>query len=113
MHRSQGLSRSESCPVCPANGFRGWRGVVPVGPGNLERAVGGTGLVPGPPIPLLFQRRYGGEHRPITGPAVRELIADALAGTGLTDASGRPLRFVPHDFRRILITDAIMQRLAA
>jgi len=61
-----------------------------------------------PPIPLLFQRRYGGEHRPITGPAVRELIADALAGTGLTDASGRPLRFVPHDFRRILITDAIM-----
>ena len=61
-----------------------------------------------PPIPLLFQRRFGGEHRPIAGPAVRELIADALAGTGLTDASGRPLRFVPHDFRRILITDAIM-----
>ncbi len=61
-----------------------------------------------PPIPLLFQRRYGGEHRPIAGPAVRELITDALAGTGLTDASGRPLRFVPHDFRRILITDAIM-----
>jgi len=23
--------------------------------------------------------------------------------------SGRPLRFVPHDFRRVLITDAIMQ----
>ncbi len=61
-----------------------------------------------PPIPLLFQRRYGGEHRPIAGPAVRELITNALAGTGLTDVSGRPLRFVPHDFRRILITDAIM-----
>lgn len=54
------------------------------------------------------KRRYGGEHRPITGPAVRELITHALAGTGLTDVSGRPLRFVPHDFRRILITDAIM-----
>jgi hypothetical protein len=54
-----------------------------------------------PPIPLLFQRRYGGEHRPIAGPAVRELITGALAGTGLSDASGRPLRFVPHDFRRI------------
>jgi len=39
---------------------------------------------------------------------VRELITHALAGTGLTDVSGRPLRFVPHDFRRILITDAIM-----
>jgi hypothetical protein len=55
-----------------------------------------------PPMPLLFQRRYGGEDRPIGGPAVRELINDALASTGLTDASGKPLRFVPHDFRRIL-----------
>jgi hypothetical protein len=61
-----------------------------------------------PPMPLLFQRRFGGENRPIAGPAVRELITAALAGTGLTDASGQPLRFVPHDFRRILITDAIM-----
>jgi Phage integrase family len=61
-----------------------------------------------PPMPLLFQRRYGGEHRPITGPAIRELITTALVGTGLTDASGQPLRFLPHDFRRILITDAIM-----
>lgn len=61
-----------------------------------------------PPMPLLFQRRLGGEHRAITGPAIRELVTAALAGTGLTDASGQPLRFVPHDFRRILITDAIM-----
>jgi integrase-like protein len=61
-----------------------------------------------PPMPLLFQRRFAGEHRSITGPAIRELITAALAGTGLTDSSGRPLRFVPHDFRRILITDAIM-----
>jgi Phage integrase family len=61
-----------------------------------------------PPMPLLFQRRFGGEHRAITGPAIRELITTALAGTGLTDGSGQPLRFVPHDFRRILITDAIM-----
>ncbi|MFZ0877441.1 MAG: site-specific integrase [Pseudonocardiaceae bacterium] len=61
-----------------------------------------------PPMPLLFQRHFGGERRPITGPAIRELITAALAGTGLTDASGQPLRFVPHDFRRILITDSIM-----
>ena len=40
--------------------------------------------------------------------AIRELLSDALAGTGITDASGKPLRFVPHDFRRIFITDAIM-----
>lgn len=61
-----------------------------------------------PPMPLLFQRHLSGEHRPIAGPAIRSLISAALAGTGLTDASGQPLKFVPHDFRRILITDAIM-----
>lgn len=61
-----------------------------------------------PPSPLLFQRRYGGEHRPIGGPPVRELVAAALGGSGITDASGRPLRFTPHDFRRIFVTDAIL-----
>jgi hypothetical protein len=61
-----------------------------------------------PPMPLLFQRYYSGEHHAIGGPAIRELISDALASTGITDASGKPLRFVPHDFRRIFITDAIM-----
>ena len=48
-----------------------------------------------PPMPLLFQRRFGGEDRPIAGPAIRELITAALAGTGLTDTSGQPLRFAP------------------
>jgi len=61
-----------------------------------------------PPMPLLFQCHFGGERRPIAGPAVRELISNALTGSGITDASGKPLRFSPHDFRRILITDAIM-----
>ena len=36
----------------------------------------------------------------------------ALARTGLTDpADGTPLHFTPHDFRRIFITDAIMNGL--
>ena len=61
-----------------------------------------------PPSPLLFQRRFGGEHRPIGGPPVRELLAEALAASGLTDASGGPLIFTPHDFRRIFVTDAIL-----
>jgi hypothetical protein len=61
-----------------------------------------------PPMPLLFQRHHGGEHHAVGGPAIRELISDALTSTGITDASGKPLRFVPHDFRRIFITDAIM-----
>jgi len=61
-----------------------------------------------PPSPLLFQRRLFGEHRPIGGPPVRELLAKALVASGLTDASGRSLHFTPHDFRRIFVTDAIL-----
>ena len=57
---------------------------------------------------MLFQRRFGGETRPIGGPAIRELVTDALGGTGMTDAAAGALRFTPHDFRRIFITDAIM-----
>ncbi|QIZ37114.1 site-specific integrase [Saccharopolyspora sp. ASAGF58] len=61
-----------------------------------------------PPMPLLFQRHYGGERRPIAPPAIRRLLNHALAKTGFTDASGQLLRFLPHDFRRIFITDAVM-----
>jgi integrase len=61
-----------------------------------------------PPMPLLFQRRYGVENRPIPVCSIRKLLNDALAHTGLTDASNQPLTFTPHDFRRLFITDAIM-----
>ena len=61
-----------------------------------------------PPMPLLFQRRFGAEHRPIAPPAIRLLINIAVQRCGTTGSDGRPLRFAPHDFRRIFITDAIM-----
>jgi integrase len=61
-----------------------------------------------PPMPLLFQRSIGIEHRPITIHGIRVLLNAALAGTGLTDAVGKPLNFTPHDFRRLWITDAVM-----
>ena len=51
-----------------------------------------------PPMPLLFQRRFGSENRPITGQPIRELLSNALAGTGLTDASGEPLQVLPARF---------------
>ena len=35
-------------------------------------------------------------------------IGRALNGTNVTDAAGKPLRFTPHDFRRMFITDAVM-----
>ena len=59
-------------------------------------------------MPLLFQRRLRAENSPVTAQAIRQLLDIALARTGLTDAAGQPLRFAPHDFRRLLITDAIM-----
>jgi integrase len=63
------------------------------------------------PSPFLFQRRWAAENRRIASGTIRNLLTAALAGTGLTDASGRPLHFTPHDFRRIFITDAIMSGL--
>ena len=59
-------------------------------------------------MPLLFQRRLRAENSPVTAQAIRQLLDIALARTALTDAAGQPLRFAPHDFRRMLITDAIM-----
>jgi len=61
-----------------------------------------------PPMPLLLQRRLGTENRPIGTDAVRDLLDSALAHSGLTDLDGKPLKFQPHDFRRLFITDAVM-----
>ncbi|MGH3511589.1 MAG: tyrosine-type recombinase/integrase [Pseudonocardiaceae bacterium] len=65
-----------------------------------------------PPSPLLFQRQFGAERRRISPDVIRDMLATALTRTGLTDSStGQPLRFTPHDFRRLFITDAIMSGL--
>ena len=61
-----------------------------------------------PPLPLLFQRCVGTENRAINAPAIHDLIDEELAVTGLTGADGQAPRFVPHDFRRNFITDAVM-----
>ena len=64
------------------------------------------------PAPLLFQRDHGTTRRAITDWSARKILARALAGTGLTDpATGQPLHYTPHDFRRIFITDAILNGL--
>jgi hypothetical protein len=61
-----------------------------------------------PPMPLLFQRRFGIEHRAIPADTIRGWISGALDGAAVTDAAGQPLRFTPHDFRRLFITDAVL-----
>jgi integrase len=65
-----------------------------------------------PRAPLLFQRRVGTEHRAIPKGTVGRLLAEALAHTGLRDVGdGGPLHYTPHDFRRMFITDAILNGL--
>jgi hypothetical protein len=58
-------------------------------------------------MPLLFQRRMRAENRPIPAQAIRDLLAGAVASLGITGPDGTPLRYSPHDFRRMFITDAI------
>jgi hypothetical protein len=65
-----------------------------------------------PPMPLLFQRRVGAENRAITPAVIREFLTAALARTSLTEpTTSEPLRFTPHDFRRMFITDAVLNGL--
>lgn len=64
-----------------------------------------------PAIPLLFQWRVAGQNRPVTAATIRRGLDDLLTDSGLTDACGRPLLYQPHDFRRIFVTDAILNGL--
>lgn len=64
-----------------------------------------------PPLPLLFQRRQGPERHEFTVGFVSDLLRAALARTGLVDQDGSPLHCTPHDFRRMFITDAVLNGL--
>ncbi|PBA68816.1 integrase [Mycobacterium avium] len=69
-------------------------------------------LVWHPPAPLLFQHRIGTEIHSFTHGLVSTLLDEALTRTGLNDpATGEPLRFTAHDFRRVFITDAVLNGL--
>jgi integrase len=64
-----------------------------------------------PPAPVLFQRHVGSERRAIGASAIRAILTRALAHTSLTDPAGGRLHFTPHDFRRLFITDAVLNGL--
>jgi integrase len=65
-----------------------------------------------PPAPVLFQRKIGAENRALPPHTIRQILSRALIRTSLTDpADGTPLHCTPHDFRRIFLTDAIMNGL--
>jgi hypothetical protein len=61
-----------------------------------------------PPMPLLFQWRRRLENRPVSETSLRGYLDHALTALGIKDASGQPMRYTFHDFRRLFLTDAIM-----
>jgi integrase len=62
-----------------------------------------------PPAPLLFQRRFRGYDQALHHWTIRKMLTAAVARAGLSDpATGQPLRYTPHDFRRMFITDAVL-----
>ncbi len=63
--------------------------------------------VTGPPLPHLFQRRYGWKWDVLGFGTIQKLLNQTLARTGLRDAAGQPLHYTPHDFRRIFATESV------
>jgi integrase len=65
-----------------------------------------------PPAPLLFQRRFRGYDQALQEPTLRDMLAAAITRAGIAaPATGQPLSYTPHDFRRMFITDAVLNGL--
>ena len=87
---------------------RGARG----GPLPLVSAYDEYERVWSPPTPLQFQRRINTENRAFAYSTLLKILTTAVERTGLSDTvDGRPLHYTPHDFRRMFITDAILNGL--
>nr|WP_239154902.1 site-specific integrase [Streptomyces sp. SID14446] len=85
---------------------RGPSGAVPVIPcyDHLEK-------VWNSPMPLLLQRKFGGENRPLTRQTISNMLDAALERAGIVDVTGEPIKYRPHDFRRMFVTEAVMNGL--
>ena len=64
-----------------------------------------------PAAPMLFQGFQGAERQVMSVQFIRHLLNEALTRSGLVDHDGTPLHWTPHDFRRVMITDAIRNGL--
>ena len=60
-----------------------------------------------PFLPFLFQRTWGLRQQILTPLRVKALVDRTVALARLRGSDGRPLRFTPHDFRRIFATEAV------
>jgi site-specific recombinase XerD len=63
--------------------------------------------VTGTPLPHLFQRRKGWKWQVISYATIHNLLNRTIEASGLHDATGAPLRFTAHDFRRIFATESV------
>ena len=65
-----------------------------------------------PPSPRLFQRRANFEDHAFAHSSILKMLTAAVTRAGLVDpVEGRPLHYSPHDFRRMFITDVILNGL--
>ena len=64
-----------------------------------------------PPMPFLLQRAIGGQHRAIRRGTITGILARAVQAVGPTGSDNQPVRYSPHDFRRLFVTDAILNGL--
>jgi hypothetical protein len=64
-----------------------------------------------PPMALLFQHVIGGDRHAFHPGVIYQILGRTLNDGALTDAAGQPLRFTPHDFRRMFVTDVVMNGL--
>jgi integrase len=61
----------------------------------------------GPPLPHLFQHAAGRHLQVLSPQRVRVLLDRLAAAAGIADVDGTPLRFTPHDFRRVFSTETV------
>ncbi|MDQ0279518.1 integrase [Arthrobacter silviterrae] len=61
----------------------------------------------GPPLPHLFQTEFQHRLQVISPPQIRKQLSRLAASAGMVDVDGTPLRFTPHDFRRIFATETV------
>jgi integrase len=61
----------------------------------------------GPPLPHLFQRVSQRRLQVLSANKARELLDRLAERAEIVDVDGAPLRFTPHDFRRVFSTEAV------
>ena len=64
-----------------------------------------------PALPLLFQWRFSHQKRGISACNIRNALRETIELANIFDASGEPLHFQLHDFRRMFVTDTIASGL--